>query len=365
MKLKNTLLITALTASLVLSGCSMQNQQVPATGVESDSSTSEISKEAVETENADSTTFLTTTIALLGETHEASGTYFESNEVVYSADGNYLIGRRYPVTAFGIQTVLYTSIDSNDIVNSISLHLGEDNFDIIADEMKNQLGSPSQVNDTPSEAGYTNLMWDLEGKLIYLYKGYGTVDLQLILPDNTTASVMDETFTSSLPDTIVPTLANAKPYPLLKDYIIKAFEIPEEYLSKTKYYYNYVDLNGDGQSEIFTVVMGPYTSGSGGSTALVLYEFEGEIREVTKMTLIHTPIIISDNATKGMKDIIVLRSGGGAEATYVKLTSTGEGHYTDVSSGQPLETLVGIQGRAIIVNDLLVDLEQGSYLSLD
>lgn len=365
MKLKKALLITALATSLVLSGCSVQNKELADNVPTQDQAASEVDQETSITENAESPNFLSTTISLLGETHEASATYFKSNEILYSADGKYLIGRSYPITAFGIETNLYTAIDTNNIVNSITVHLGEDNFDSIETQIENQLGKPSEVNDVPSETGYTSLMWDVDGKLVYLYKGYGTVDLQLILPADSNGSVMDEAFTSMLPDTIVPILADAQPYPLLKDYIIKAFEIPEEYLSKTKYYYNYVDLNGDGQSEIFAVIMGPFTSGSGGSTAIIAYEFEGEIREVTKMTLIHTPIIISDNTTKGMKDIIVLRSGGGAETTYVKLTSTGEGHYTDVSSGQPLKTLVGIQGRAIIVNDLLVDIDQGSFLSLD
>ena len=35
-----------------------------------------------------------------------------------------------------------------------------------------------------------------------------------------------------------------------------------------------------------------------------------------------------------MKDIIVTRRGGGADPALVKLTSTGEGHYTSVNDGE-------------------------------
>lgn len=359
MKLMNVLLTTSLAVSLLVTGCSADKQSVP-------SETNEASTtQTVEIDVADEKSFLETTVDLLGQTHENSSHYFQSNEEIFSADGAYLIGRSYPVKAFGIDTTLYTSLDTQNIINSISVHLGEDNFDAMKAEIIEALGNPTENNDVPSEAGFTSTMWDLEGKYIYLYKGYGTVDLQLILPDNQKKAILDETFAAELPDTITPILAESKAYPLLQQFIIDRYEIPEEFYAKTKYYYNYVDFNGDGHKEIFAVVMGPYTSGSGGSSAFIAFEFEGKIQEITNFTLIHTPLIISNHTTKGMQDIIVMKRGGGAEASYVTLTSTGEGHYTSVNDGDLVENLDGIEGQAIIANDLMYDIDHKSYLTLE
>ena len=242
--------------------------------------------------------FLSTAIHLLGETHEASSAYFENSEEIYSADGTFLIGRSYPVTAFGIQTTLYTSIDTNNVINSITVHLGENNFDELKKEIIKALGEPSENNDIPSEAGFTNATWFMDGKYIHLYKGYGTVDLQLILPDQPLTSKVDHAFMTQLGNEPDYLLAESEPYPALEQFIIDTYGIPEDFYDKTKYYYNLVDLNEDGREEIFAVVMGPYTSGSGGSSALIAFDFEGDIREITQLTLIHTPIIISEHDTK-------------------------------------------------------------------
>ncbi|MBN2899006.1 MAG: hypothetical protein JXO44_09560, partial [Clostridia bacterium] len=355
MKFIKVLLTTTLAIALLGTGCSSQPQEVP----------SKISIETPSSPIVIEQSFLDTALDLLGQTHEASNDYFDNGQELLSADGIYRIGRSYPVNAFGIDTTLYTSINSQDMVNSISVHLGEDNFETMKDEITALLGEPSAVSDRPSEAGYTHVMWAVSSKYVYLYKGYGTVDLQLILPDQPKTSILDETFTSQLPDTITPVLSESQPYPALRDFIIKTYEIPEEYYASTKYYYNYVDFNDDGRKEILAVVMGPYTSGTGGSSALIAFEFEGEINEITELTLIHTPIIISNHATKGMKDMVVMRSGGGAEPAFIKLTSTGEGNYTSVNDGQIIDSLADISGQAIIANDLLADIDNMTYLTLE
>ncbi|MCT4583336.1 MAG: hypothetical protein N4A54_00305 [Peptostreptococcaceae bacterium] len=177
-------------------------------------------------------------------------------------------------------------------------------------------------------------------------------------------SIMDENLLSQIPDTIEPVLAEMKEHTALNDFIAKTFDIPKEDRSKTKYYYNYVDFNGDGNNEIFALVMGPYTSGSGGSTAIIAFETKDGIMPVTTMSVINTPIIISENSTKGMNDIIVKRSGGGSTPAFVKLTSTGEGNYTTVADGEVLESLDGIKGKMIISNDIMNDMEKDLVLKL-
>ena len=165
-------------------------------------------------------------------------------------------------------------------------------------------------------------------------------------------------------ENITGVYAEPKPNAELEKTIINYLEIPKEYLAKTRYYYNYVDLNGDGKDEIFVVVMGPYTSGTGGSTALHIIQTGTEGMQVNqKFTLIQTPIIISDKVTKGCKEIVVMRSGGGAEANYVVLTSS-DGQYTTVNEGTVIKGLEGVSGTAIISNNIVKDMEEGKALYL-
>ncbi len=186
-----------------------------------------------------------------------------------------------------------------------------------------------------------------------------------VAADNTDEQKNTEAETpENLSDKIIGVYAESKPNAKLEKTIIDYLEIPEEYLSKTMYYYNYVDLNGDGADEILTVVMGPYTSGTGGSTALHIVQTpDMEMHVNQKFTLIQTPVIISDKVTKGCKEIIVMRSGGGAEANYVVLTAS-DGQYKDVNDGTVIKDLKGVSGTAIMSNDILKDMEEGKALYL-
>jgi len=157
--------------------------------------------------------------------------------------------------------------------------------------------------------------------------------------------------------------AETKVYPELEALIIKEYDIPEEFWSRTRYYYNYVDLNSDGKNEIFVVVMGPYTSGSGGSSALIVYPIGDELHVNQQFSLVRTPVVISDTVTNGAKEIIALRSGGGVESSYVTLTCS-DGYYTNVSDGKEIDNLDNITGTAIIANDIVEDLDDGVVLTL-
>ncbi|MGL5231358.1 MAG: hypothetical protein ACRC8F_11100 [Cetobacterium sp.] len=76
-------------------------------------------------------------------------------------------------------------------------------------------------------------------------------------------------------------------------------------------YYSYVkiDLNNDSVPEYFVYAYGPMLSGSGGGSALIL---NSDYKEISRFTLVQTPIIISKHRTKNWKDIIMNVSGGGA-----------------------------------------------------
>lgn len=168
---------------------------------------------------------------------------------------------------------------------------------------------------------------------------------------------------SNLPEGIKPIKAEEKAYPELEKLIIEHFEIPENYLDKTLYYYNYVDLNDDGNNEIFVVVIGPYTSGTGGSSALIVNLLGEQLYVNQGFTLMRTPIIISDTKTNGAKEIIVENSGGVEKTNYLALTCK-DGYYTNVPEGRAVESLEGITGVAIMTNDIAKEMQEGKVLTL-
>lgn len=176
----------------------------------------------------------------------------------------------------------------------------------------------------------------------------------------------ENTFTGWLPAGVEQVMAETEENPELEQAIIDYYEIPEESWEATKYYYNYVDLNGDGTEEILAVVMGPYVSGTGGSSMLWVLPY-ADMAVNQAFTLINTPIIVTKEATNGQeygtRGLIVQRSGGGAETEFVLLTCN-DGVYKEVNDGEVLESLEDVEGTAIICNDLMADMESGNYLTL-
>ena len=146
----------------------------------------------------------------------------------------------------------------------------------------------------------------------------------------------------------------------LEKLVAEEYMIPEEELEETRYYYNYVDFNGDGKDEIFALLVGSYTSGSGGSSAVIVEDNGGELIILQDFTLINPPVYVSDTTTEGRKNLIVPSPEGSG---YVKLTWK-EGAYTTVNDGEEIADLSGETGVQIISDDLAADLDSGDYMTL-
>ena len=157
-------------------------------------------------------------------------------------------------------------------------------------------------------------------------------------------------------------LSQTEALPELAAVIAETYQIPEEEWENTRYYYDYVDLNGDGDEEIFAVVMGMYTSGSGGDSGMIVLPYAGMTVKQT-FTLLRMPVFVSDESTGDAKDLVFLRSGGGSEPALVRLTST-DGVYTNPADAETIDSLEGIAGTAILCNDLMADMESSSALTL-
>lgn len=285
-----------------------------------------------------------------------------------AGDGVTKVGRIYSVKLFGEETEAGSLYDENNCVYMITMQLKNPDASVYAKQLKALYGEPER-SDTPSEAGSTWESWNIGDIQLRLYQGYELVSLEIMkIPEMNEADNFDtgSLFTGWLPQGVEQVMAETKPNELLRQTIIDYYEIPEEYWEQTKYYYNYVDLNGDGTDEIFAVIMGSYTSGTGGDSALWCREYEGKIQIYQAFTLVNTPVIVTKEAVNGEEygaKALIMQRRGETEPEIVQLICT-DGVYTNVADAQILEELNGIEGTAIICNNLIEDMENGSYLTL-
>lgn len=177
-----------------------------------------------------------------------------------------------------------------------------------------------------------------------------------------------EFFLPAAEDADVPVVtsefAETKEYPELAAFLISYYQIPEEYVSETRYYYNYVDLDDDGVQEIFALVVGEYTQVPFGDPALILsVEAEGTFGVIESFEGVRTPVTIAEHTTNGWHDIIYREYGRGAEDGYRICRYNIEGGYQTelsevVSEKEPQS------GNEILSNNLIDDMDKGNYLTL-
>lgn len=161
-----------------------------------------------------------------------------------------------------------------------------------------------------------------------------------------------------LPENITGLKAETKAHPQLQQLIINYYKIPKEDYKKTRYFYNFVDLNYDGDKEIFVVIVSPYTSGTNRNKALWIFEKNGKLEVRQEFTLVSTPIIISNNVTKGVRDLIFSYYDEGTDPRYSVLSCNG-GHFPLLSNGKIIDSLDGIVGDAIIANNITAEAAAG------
>lgn len=182
------------------------------------------------------------------------------------------------------------------------------------------------------------------------------------------ATELEEVYLSAEEDEYVPTViemyGEEAPYQELADFLIRYYQIPEEYQSETRYYYNYIDLNDDGVMEIFAIVIGEYTQSSSGDPAVILSVSEtGEFVVTEAFASIRTPITISEQTTNGWHDIIYYAYGGDTEDGYHICHYNPEGGY-QTEMNEIVDELEPVGGTQILSNNLIDDMDQGRYLTL-
>ena len=109
--------------------------------------------------------------------------------------------------------------------------------------------------------------------------------------------------------------------------ILKAYDLKRG-VDSVYYSYTKIDLNNDSIPEYFVYAYGPMISGSGGSSALIL---TNDYQEISRFTLVQTPIIINNHRTKNWRDIIMNVSGGGITPTNVVIKFDGKSYPSNPS----------------------------------
>lgn len=97
---------------------------------------------------------------------------------------------------------------------------------------------------------------------------------------------------------------------------------------------------------------------------MLFRQMDGGYELIQSFTLVRNPVIVSANRTNGWDDLIVELSGGGAEATKVKLQFNGK-TYPNIPDGVELAKSEKFQGTEILYNDDTESTEQGTGLYLN
>lgn len=150
----------------------------------------------------------------------------------------------------------------------------------------------------------------------------------------------------------------------LADFLAGYYQVPEEYRAETRYYYNYTDLNDDGEDEIFAVVVGEHTEQDNGDPALLLAEnADGSFTVLKSLDGIRTPVLICERTTNGWHDFVYKVYGFGTETGYRLCSYRKEGGY-GTDEDELLDEMPLLSGTQILSNNLIDDLDQGRYLTL-
>jgi hypothetical protein len=126
---------------------------------------------------------------------------------------------------------------------------------------------------------------------------------------------------------------------------------PEGLEGESRYFYNRVDLNGDGRPEVVAHVVSPYVCGSGGCATYVLRETGGRYVVASSMTLGRTPVVVSPRRTNGWRDLIVPVSGGGVRGGFRVLRFDGRRYPSNPSVQPPAPEAQRRAGTAYLGGD--------------
>jgi len=108
------------------------------------------------------------------------------------------------------------------------------------------------------------------------------------------------------------------------------------------YTWEVVDLNDDGDDELFVYLLGWFFCGSGGCNLQLLTRGEVGYTLVSEFSTSRTPVVVTSETSKGWKDFWRSRSRGGAAANYIADRFDGE-RYVDAEEIPAAEPPAGMR----------------------
>lgn len=125
-----------------------------------------------------------------------------------------------------------------------------------------------------------------------------------------------------------------------------------EIRNSVRYYYNRVDLNGDGKPEVLTYIVSRHVCGTGGCPTLIFQPNGRNYKFVSQLLVTRQPIIVTDKKTNGWQDLIFLTSGGGTNTNYWLVKFDGRTYPESPYQGKQVPTNSIIKGKAYIHDNI-------------
>lgn len=218
----------------------------------------------------------------------------------------------------------------------------------------------------------------------------GTENSQAVDQTGTEGAMNTEEGTSQLqlgsaveiPESFDGKLAETKAHAGLERAIADYCGVAQEDYPNVRYYYNYVDLNGDGKNEILALVLGQQVSGIEGNALLWLHDEENQ--DMTKDSVrqafrqVGAPVYISNHMTGGYRDLIIADGQNGSFGIQTQVNEGNAGHTAegenaplgktaglDDTTGQNGGTVMSVQEYTLLIwtGEKYQEIEEGTALS--
>jgi hypothetical protein len=127
--------------------------------------------------------------------------------------------------------------------------------------------------------------------------------------------------------------------------ILAQFSEQDQNTQTFRYVHNRLDLNGDGDPEVFAYLENSSFCDGSRCPLLVFSPQPSGYKLLTKLPLISPPVIVNDSKTWGWHDLVVV--DGGADAQYRRLRYTGQQYPQSLSAAEPFSPS-RVSGRALL-----------------
>jgi len=109
--------------------------------------------------------------------------------------------------------------------------------------------------------------------------------------------------------------------------IARSFGRDSSNLEGTQYFYNRVDLNGDGEPEILAYLRGPRTCSSNGCLLLVLQKEGNRYAAISRIYMAWSPVVVIENRSNGWSDLVLrAEASEGGAARYSRIAFDGKSY---------------------------------------